>query len=232
MKGEKIYYTERMKLAEILSTDVFMLSIVERLGIHLGFGEATVQDICQRYNLSTDLFLMICNLSVSNQYMPQLAVLRPSDAVNLLTYLRSSHHYYMERCFPRLHAHIHQMMEGCEAIDNKVINRFFDEYTVEVDKHFAYEDEVVFPYIDAFLEGRTLDSNFSIHQFEANHSDIDEKLNDLKQIIIKYLPERYDSTVRFDVLHDILLIERDLQQHTLMENKLLIPLVAQMEKHE
>ena len=52
-------YSERMKMAEIISADSNILPILERLGIELGFGEATVADICRRYELSTGLFLII-----------------------------------------------------------------------------------------------------------------------------------------------------------------------------
>ena len=57
-----------------------------------------------------------------------------------------------------------------------------------------------------------------------------EKLNDLKNIIIKYLPEEYSSPLRFEILKDIYDIEKDLQKHSLIENRLLVSLVQKIEK--
>ena len=73
-------------------------------------------------------------------------------------------------------------------------------------------------------------TDFRISKFEDNHSNIGEKLNDLKNIIIKYLPEEYSSPLRFEILKDIYDIENDLRKHSLIENKLLVSLVQKIEK--
>ena len=54
---------------------------------------------------------------------------------------------------------------------------------------------------------------------------------DLKNIIIKYLPGTYTSNIRMKVLNEIFKIENDLRKHTLVENRLLIPLVTKLEKN-
>jgi uridine kinase len=74
---------------------------------------------------------------------------------------------------------------------------------------------------------------YNIGQFEHNHSNINEKLNDLKNIITKYLDERYSQPLCYELLKDIYSIEKDLRKHSLIENRLLIPLVEKLEKsHE
>ena len=65
---------------------------------------------------------------------------------------------------------------------------------------------------------------------QHNHSNINEKLNDLKNIITKYLNEEYSSPLSFELLADIYIVEKDLCKHSLIENRLLIPLVEKMEK--
>ena len=90
----------------------------------------------------------------------------------------------------------------------------------------------VFPYIESLLAHTVNDSNpYKISNFEHNHTNVDEKLNDLKNIIIKYLPGNYTSNIRMEVLKDIFRIESDLRKHTMIENKLLIPLVAKLEQN-
>ena len=53
--------------------------------------------------------------------------------------------------------------------------------------------------------------------------------NDLKNIIAKYLGEEFSSPQRYSVLADIYTIESDLRKHSLIENRLLIPLVEKLE---
>jgi regulator of cell morphogenesis and NO signaling len=73
-------------------------------------------------------------------------------------------------------------------------------------------------------------SEYKIKEYESHHSDIDAALNDLKNIIIKYLPK--DCTIEKcrDILLNLFMFEYDLSKHTLLEDKILISLVEHVEK--
>ena len=234
MSTKETIYTRRMKLADILASDNNILSILQRLEIKLGFGEATVSEICSRYGISEDLFLIICNIYSFRDYQPEVNALHEEDIIKIIDYLRVSHRFYTKIYFPVIHEKIHHMVAGLDNVSRRLIDKFYDDYDNEVSKHFMYEEEVVYPYIDCLLKGSvTEEMKYNIKQFECNHSNINEKLNDLKNIITKYLGEEYSSTLRFELLNDIYLIESDLRRHSLIENKLLIPLVEKLEKsHE
>ena len=223
-------YTSKTKAADLITSDFNLLYIFERFGIKLGFGEATIDEICSRYNLSTELFLMICNIYSFNSYRPKAEKLKKEDLPHILSYLRASHKHYMNNWFPRLHNNIHTMMEEYEDTNSYVLNKFFDDYDTEIKKHFEYEEFSVFPYIESLLDGSS-EAVYKISNFEDNHTNVEEKLNDLKNIIIKYLPGTYTSNIRMKVLNEIFKIESDLRKHTLVENRLLIPLVTKLEKN-
>ena len=221
-----------MKLADILASDNNILSILQRLEIKLGFGEATVSDICSRYGISENLFLIICNIYSFKEYHPEVGTLHEEDIMKIIDYLRVSHRFYTTVCFPVIHEKIHRLVAGLDEVSRRLIDKFYDDYDSEVGKHFKYEEEVVYPYVDSLLKNSVAeDMKFTIKQFECNHSNINEKLNDLKNIIAKYLGEEYSSTLRFELLNDIYLIESDLRRHSLIENRLLIPLVEKLEKN-
>ena len=230
MTDNHTIYSGKMKAADLISADWRLLSIFERLDIKLGFGEATIDEICSRYNLSTELFLMICNIYSFNSYRPTAEKLKKEDLPHILSYLRASHKHYMNNWFPRLHNNIHTMMEEYEDTNSYVLNKFFDDYDTEIKKHFEYEEFSVFPYIESLLNGSS-EAVYKISNFEDNHTNVEEKLNDLKNIIIKYLPGTYTSNIRMKVLNEIFKIESDLRKHTLVENRLLIPLVTKLEKN-
>ncbi len=230
MTNKHTVYSGKMKAADLIAADWSLLSIFERLDIKLGFGEATVAEICASYNLSTELFLMICNIYSFDNYCPKADTLKKEDLPHILSYLRASHKHYITNCFPRLHNNIHIMMEEYENTNRYVLNKFYDDYDSEIKKHFEYEEFSVFPYIDSLLDGKCQDI-YKISNFEDNHTNVEEKLNDLKNIIIKYLPGTYTSNIRMEVLSEIFKIENDLHKHTLVENKILIPLVTKLEKN-
>ena len=221
-----------MKVAELVATDNRLLTILQRLGIRLGFGEATVQELCNRYGLSADLFLEICNIYTLRCHEPQTGTLGEHDIKGITTYLRASHKYYREQAFPAIHRKIHMLVEELDSVSRRLIDKFYDDYDTEVNSHLRYEEEVVFPYIERVQKkSEKCNGLYNIGKFEENHSNINEKLNDLKNIIIKYLPEEHATALRFEILGDIYMLESDLYRHSLIENKLLIPLVEIMEKH-
>ena len=112
---------------------------------------------------------------------------------------------------------------------DKIIHMFYKyEYKDEVENHFKYEEEVVFPYIKS-LCNNTLTPNFSIHEFESNHSNIEDKLNDLMNILIKYLPANIFPKERIEISLDIMEVTSDLSCHTLVEERVLVPFVEMME---
>ena len=234
MNNNETFYTRHMKVAELLTSDGNLLSILQRLEIKLGFGEATVAEICERYNISAELFLIICNIYSFSDYVPQVNNLGESDIRSITAYLKASHRYYSGVCFPAIHNSIHSLVKKLDEVSRKLIDKFYDDYDNEVTSHFRYEEEIVFPYIESLTSGGVEERGcYCISQFGHNHSNINEKLNDLKNIIIKYLGEEYSSPLRFELLADIYRIEKDLQKHSLIENRLLVPLVEKLEKsHE
>ena len=226
-------YTENMKLADLLESDYRLLSIVSRLRIPLGFGETTVGEMCRRHGLSTELFLLICRIYASDgDFVPAPDHLTVGDLADIMKYLHRSHSYYSETVIPRLGSKIGEMMDACDAIHRKILNTFYSDYCREVANHFEYEEQTVFPYIEALLAGETpAGHGYSIEKFEENHSDIDAKLSDLKSIIIKYLPDCCPAEVRYEILFDIFRFEEDLTRHTEIENNVLIPLVEKLESN-
>ena len=234
MNQNKIIYNHRMKMADLVAGDMNLLSILQRLNIALGFGEATVAEVCAQHNISADLFLMICNIYSFRDYEPQIETLSDDDIMSITMYLRASHNYYRTICFPALHNNIHKMVKELDDVSRRLIDKFYDDYDNEVNNHFQYEEEVVFPYIENLLENKSADnSEYNISLFEHNHGNVNEKLNDLSNIIIKYLSKDYTSQLRFEILGEINYIGNDLMKHSDIENRLLVPLVEKIEKcHE
>jgi regulator of cell morphogenesis and NO signaling len=234
MNQNKTIYNHRMKMADLVAGDMNLLSILQRLDIRLGFGEATVAEVCAQHNISADLFLMICNIYSFRDYEPQIETLSNDDIMSITMYLRASHNYYRTICFPALHNNIHKMVKELDDVSRRLIDKFYDDYDNEVNNHFQYEEEVVFPYIENLLGNSSADnSEYNISLFEHNHGNVNEKLNDLSNIIIKYLSKDYTSQLRFEILGEINYIGNDLMKHSDIENRLLVPLVEKIEKrHE
>ncbi len=227
-KSEK--WTEATRLAEIVEVDYNLLFVMSRFGIRLGFGDRSIAEVCRKYDISPQLFLLVCKVYSIPNYLPLIQTLSRTDLPNIIRYLHNSHTFYTELSFPNLDAKVRKLTDRCEEKNRNVLLKFFNDYRHEVDIHFTYEEEVVMPYIKRLLEGEK--SDYSIMQFKDNHSDIQEKLGDLKNIIIKYLPDDGGSDLRYDLIYSILQLEDDFAKHTLIENRILIPLALKLEHNE
>ncbi|MDD4819761.1 MAG: hemerythrin domain-containing protein [Flavobacteriales bacterium] len=231
MSTPQTLFYPTMKLSDMIDANYHLLHVLSRMGISLGFGEISIEQMCQKHDISVQSFLIICNIYSFDNYIPEKDILYKTDISDIMTYLRSSHVYYSEKIIPRVRVKLSELSASCSPTHQKVLMRFFEDYHAEVLKHFEYEEKTVFPYIEQVLSHYN-STDYGISKFQRHHSDIDGKLNDLKSIIVKYLPENGSADIRNDVLFEIFLLEEDLAKHTLIENKILIPLVSKLEKDE
>ena len=228
MNYYKDTFSENSKMAEVVISNPKLLLTLSRFGIELGFGDHSVKEVCDKANVSPSFFLLICNLYSNSDFIPSQDDIRSVDAYTILSYLSESHKYYLEERLPHIELHLRRIVEDCPAKFCNTINRFFNEYKDEVESHFKYEEDVVFPYIKS-LCNKTLSPDFSISEFKSNHSNIEDKLNDLMNILIKYLPANVFPKERIEISLDIMEVTSDLRSHTLVEERILVPFVEMME---
>ena len=224
-------FTPKMKLADVILSNPSLTLILQRFHIELGFGEKTVAEVCRANGIADSFFLLICNVYTHNAYLPSMEELKNTDMSLLVPYLVASHGYYLDERIPHIEKHLDRIAEACPKSHKDILQRFFRDYKDEVENHFQYEEKTVFPYIESLRKGEPC-SGYSINQFEENHSNIEDKLNDLTNIIIKYLPGNIMPKERVSVLFDIFQLSGDLNKHSLIEEKILIPYVETMERSQ
>ncbi len=215
-------------MSDIIDDNYHFLLLLDRLGIRLGFGDQTVEEICTKHHINIHFFILMTSVFHYKGYIPKTEQIGECPPGELLQYLQKSHAYYLNYRFPELEKQLKEMMAAWDKTSARIVETFFREYKKEVQEHLAYEEEVVFPYIKKLMN-KELISNFSIHEFEEKHDDIEAKVRDLKNILIKYIPEKNDALERNEILLQLFLLEEDLNKHLLIENKVLVPVVELME---
>ena len=229
MSKKKTPFSRDTKLAELLTDDRRLLQLLPRFGIALGFGDHNVAQVCQMNHVNTELFLMICEIYSGSNYKPKPDELQHIDMGNLLSYLKASHQYYLDERFPHIEYHLHRIIEACGQKYGPMLSHFYDEYKQEVMRHIQYyEEEVVFPYIEALLNGQRTDS-YKITEFEHDHTNIQDVLDDMMNILLKYLPGDILPKERIEISLDIMELSDDLNRHSLIEECILVPFVESIE---
>lgn len=218
-----------IKMGELITAHPELMTILQRMGIALGFGDRSVADVCQRHGVDPGFFLLICNVYSYAQYVPSREVILQTNMTGLVSYLRNSHHYYVSRQLPHIEHHLLHIAEQLPVRVSLVLHRFFDAYKAEVLAHFGHEDNTVFRHIEA-LQAGVSDTNYRMADFVDNHGNLEDKLNDLVQIIFKYLPESVTGDDTVDMVYDILMLSMDLNRHSLVEEKVMVPYVMHLER--
>ena len=224
-------FSADMKLADVIHADYSLLLLLHRFGINLGFGDKTVRECCEANHVSCTLFLMICNVYSNEQYLPTEKEIQGigGNVDQLIAYLKNSHSYFLDFCLPAIRRKLIEAIDCSQDGVAILILKFYDEYVNEVRRHMEYEDNMVFGYVSSLLEGKK-NSDYNILVFARKHNQIQTKLTELKNIIIKYYPAERSNNSLNSVLFDIYSCEQDLASHCNLEDLLFVPAVAQLEK--
>ncbi len=231
-------FSKTDKLASVIFTNHFLLPVINRFGIKLGFKDKTVEQVCVEHQIDINFFLAIINTYHNPGYFPESALISFSPLL-IVDYLRKTHQYYFDYFFPEVELRLEKLLSSCHGncSDLNLIKTFYEKYKLELSKHLREEDEKVFPYViainNAVVSNAKLTapySGYSIKKFEQEHNSVDQKIFDLKNIIIKYLEPTYNVDYGNELLFFIFRFERDLIDHARIEDKILSRQVQNLEK--
>ena len=226
MKRMKLYEADD-KMIDLISDNYSMLQGLGAFGIRLGFGDKTVTEVCREQDVDCHTFLTVVNFLI-NGFTPKETDDRISVAT-LLAYLRASHHYFLDFQLPS----IRKKLEASLTMgDNRaeLILRLYDEYAHDIRLHMKYEEKTLFPYVESLMEGEQK-PNYNVDTFAKHHSDTTGKFQELKNIIIKYLPhDGLANNQLTTTLYDIYNNEEWLLNHSNVEEVLFVPAIRLLEQ--
>ncbi len=224
MSNNDIGYKPNEKMRDIVKKHNSLILVMGRFGLPLGFGDKSVGEVCRAHNVDERTFLEVVNFVVKG-----ICNYDTLSLSSLMGYLKQAHEYYLEFNLPNIRR---KLIEAIDCSGNNdiavLIIRFYDEYVAEVKKHMEYENQVVFTYVEQLLQG-FLNRNYNISAFAGKHTPIGYKLKELKDIIIRYYPEKNNYLLNA-VLLEILFCEQDLTSHCKIEDKLFVPAVKLVEQ--
>lgn len=224
MSSDLTRYYPLDKMRSLIRDNSSLLMVMSRFGISLGFGDKSVKEICEAQGVDTATFLVVANFISGKE-----ADYRALSLASLIEYLKRAHNYFLDYNLPSIRRRLIEAID-CSGADDValLILRFYDEYVTEVRRHMEYENEEVFSYVEELLKNR-MSGTYTIRSFSDRHNNIGHKLNELKDIIISYYPERSNDMLN-SVLFDIINCEQDLNSHCQVEDALFVPAVEELEQ--
>lgn len=227
-------------MADVVMLDIQLLAVIQRLEIPLGFREKTVAEVCSEHNVDVNFFVQLANTFHDKDYLhPDHFMAFP--ATWIVKYLRTSHRCYVDHRVPAIEEMIIELEKDLGKESNAdLLLKFFREYIREFHAHLELEEKLVFPYVLMLKEcidaGKMLPEfserfdNYHIDKYLEDHNDIEEKLFDLKNILLKYMPPPTNSCSYNNLIFELFRLEDDLKDHSDLEDKVFIPKVKAMEK--
>ena len=229
-------FSPKMKMADAINQYHSLLTVLPRLGIPHGFGEKSIGQLCAEHRVSEPLFLLISRVYCQDDYFPTANELQQCRMADILQYLVHSHKDYLENKLPHIEHHLNTLLEPMGRKYSDLITNFYAEFRKEIEKHFQYEEEVIFPYLRQMLSEQEAaeSATYQKSTFHQQHDDIEDTLNDLSNLLLKYIPAEISPTERVDMLLDIYALSNDIARHAMMEDRILVPYIQLLEskRHE
>lgn len=222
-------YKDSDHMCDVICDEPSLLQMLSRFGIPLGVGDQTVRQVCEAHGVDTATFLSVANFIKRGARGAADSIDKVSVAC-LTGYLKQAHTYFLDFQLPAIRRKLLEALDCSQPGEvSYLILKFYDDYMAEVRKHMQHENRKVFGYVEQLLQGRRT-SEYTISQFARGHNSIDVKLQELKNIIIKYYAPTEQAELLNNVLYDIFTCEKDLRIHCLVEDDIFVPAVEILEE--
>lgn len=229
-KTHRVYIEKDMCLSDLILENPSLMLMMEFFNIDDAIGDQSVEAICAKHKIHLSTFLILANLY--NGFRPRSNALNTDnvDIISIINFLKNTHVFYINEKYPQIKRCITKLYESQKREQIKQIEFFFNDYFDEVLEHLRYEDEVAFPYFSQLIAENNSAQNFSVNEYRTHHGDIETKLSDLKNLMIKHITLEGDFPLKRKFITRLFELENDLSIHSMIEDMILLPLVDEIEK--
>lgn len=226
MNESRSYFRADDRMLKLITDNYQLIQVMTRFGLHLGFGDKTVAEVCAEAGVDCDTFLTVVNFVMEGESLP--ASERKVSAEALMHYLKQSHIYFLDYCLPAIRR---KLIDGIVLRSTDIsflILRYFDDYCTEVRTHMELEEKTVFAHIAELLRGE-INERFTAYTYSHHHKEVSSRLKELKSLIIRFCPECADANLLNSALYDIYHCEQELESHCRVEDSLLVVAILNLE---
>lgn len=219
------------KIAFLIQTNYHLLPVFHRFGFKLGVKNRTVEQQCLEYGINSDFFITIVNTFHNQNFFPEKELLSFSPLL-IIDYLKKTHRFYVEYSLPRIEELLHNFISGGDSLNDEtnMIQEFYSRYKTKLLLHIHDEETKAFPYVEKLVNNpESITNKDYLVNFEEDHENVDLEIDDLKNLILKYISFDYDELVANELLTAIFRFEKDILDHSRIEDAILVPQIRQLQ---
>ena len=219
-------------LSEVIIEEPILIPVINRFGIKLGLGDKTIKDICESKSLDSNFFVAILNTFIYDDYFPEKNF-RKFNISQIVDYLTKTNNSYERFLLPNIESHLNIFIERSDPANSNlsVIRKFFSVFKKELSERISNDKNILFPSVKSMVE-RCNSEEIIINSTYVETENLEEKLRDIKNLMIIHLNGEYDENLCYAVLVSICNLEKDITKHNRIRNKILMPLVKALESNE
>jgi regulator of cell morphogenesis and NO signaling len=243
VKIEKLKAGEQSAtIGELVASDYRKAEVFKKFGLDFCCGgKKTLAQACKSKGIDV--------LQVEKELdAVDTAVAIPSEDYNnwnigfLVDYILNTHHRYIKQAIPVIYDYTQKVarVHGDRHPEAKAIAEKFLFVTDELNRHICKEEEVLFPYIKHLAiandNGMKVEASpfgsveAPIAAMEHEHDIVGEMMEEIKKLANNYVPPA-DACTTYKLSYlKLQEFEDDLHKHIHLENNILFPKAAELEK--
>lgn len=193
-------------------------------------GGRTLAEACQRKEV--DATLVVGDLEADN--CEESDVSNPAELPprELIDHIVTKHHGFLNQELPRLHAMAERVakVHGPHTPSLVELHLVYEEMMIELTHHMSKEEQVLFPAIEAMVDGRAVNIPLdgAISAMLAEHDDAGAALARMRQLTHGYTPPPEACNTYRALFAGLAELEEDLHRHIHLENSVLFPAARRM----
>lgn len=196
---------KNMPLGTLINSHTSIVPVLDRMGINLGVGDSTVEEVCVEKGINVDFVIAILNTFLNEGYFPEKSFQTVSRE-DIESYMNSTYEYYLGAQLPVIEAHLMRLING-ENAPLHIIKRMVEDIRLSI--------------INAMGSDKKTDYTASDEYYQGAISLID----DVKNLIIKHISGRYDKNMCYALLFFLSSFRKDLNHHLRIRSRVLIPMM-------
>lgn len=196
---------KNMPLGAVINSHTSIVPVLDRMGINLGVGDSTVEEVCGEKGINVDFVIAILNTFLNEGYFPEKSFQTVSRE-DIESYMNSTYEYYLGAQLPVIEAHLMRLING-ENAPLHIIKRMVEDIRLSI--------------INAMGSDKKTDYAASDEYYQGAISLID----DVKNLIIKHISGRYDKNMCYALLFFLSSFRKDLNHHLRIRSRVLIPMM-------
>lgn len=198
--------SSHIKLADIIFHDPAAITVLNRFGIRLGVGNATLGQACALRNLDAPFVEAILNISLNEDYFPERA-LKTFTLPLLEEYLLGTDRYYTRMQLPNIARHLDSLISHSPDGGNlELLRGFFGDLSRE-------------------LTARAEAELKAGHCLKDDWQPVSDTISDLLSFFVVHLRGECDENLCNAVVNAIFTLDHDLRQTARIRRQALLPLL-------